>query len=269
MQDNRAPDRFQEEWKPLPHYPPDSFLHAWLFHLRLVFDLEVCTVYRDLRKELQEAAGKILEIGCGLQPYRHLLPPQAEYRALEREGSGGSFAHQARDVLYYDGTTFPFADGMFDLLFHTEVIEHVYELGPFLTECCRVLAEGGRMLFTVPFAARNHYIPCDYWRLTPASITRLLEEAHFTDIAVVPRGGDIAVAIHKINSVCYRIIFQAIPHTFARMANRLFFTLLFAAPIVLFTLIGHLSILLKFGSPDDPLGYTVYCRKAASRATQP
>ena len=253
----------------MPHVPPDTFTHAVLFRMRLFFDFEVCTVYRDLRKAFKETAGKVLEIGCGLQPYRHLLPRQTEYHALEWEGVNEYFAARAKDVHYYDGTTFPFEDGMFNLVFHTEVLEHVYHLGPFLSECYRVLAKDGRMLFTVPFAARNHYIPYDYWRLTPASITRLLQEAHFTDIVVAPRGGDIAVAIHKINSVCYRIIFRNIPHEILRMVNRVFFTLLFAAPVVLLTLVGHLSILLKLGSPDDPLGYTVYCRKAASRATHP
>jgi hypothetical protein len=120
------------------------------------------------------------------------------------------------------------------------------------------------MLFTVPFAARNHYIPCDYWRLTPASITRLLEEARFTGVVVTPRGGDIAVAMHKVNSVCYRLVFRDIPHRDLRLANRVFFTLLFAVPVVLTTLAGHLSILLKWGSSDDPLGYTVSCRKTAA-----
>jgi SAM-dependent methyltransferase len=269
MQDKRAPDSFREEWKPLPHCPPDNATHALLFRMRLLFDLEVCTIYRDLKRVLGEAAGKVLEIGCGLQPYRHLLSSQAEYHALEWEGSDVHFAYKAKDALYYEGTNFPFKDGIFNLVFHTEVLEHVYHLGPFLSECHRVLATDGQMLFTVPFAARNHYIPDDYWRLTPTSIMRLLQEAGFTDVVVVPRGGDIAVAIHKVNSVCYRIIFQAIPHTIVRTVNRLFFALLFAAPVVLLTLIGHLSILLKLGSPDDPLGYTVYCKKVASRTAIP
>jgi SAM-dependent methyltransferase len=258
-----------EEWKPLPHVPPGNFKNTLLFHLRLFFDFEVRTVYLDLKKAFKETAGKVLEIGCGLQPYRHLLSHQTEYYALDWEGSDDYFAYRAKDVLYYDGTKFPFKDGIFNLVFHTEVLEHVYHLGPFLSECYRVLAKDGQMLFTVPFAARTHYIPYDYWRLTPASITRLLQETHFTDIVVVPRGGDITVAIHKINSVCYRIIFRNIPHKILHMVNRVFFTLLFAAPIVLLTLIGNLSILLKLGSPDDPLGYTVYCKKITSRATTP
>jgi SAM-dependent methyltransferase len=214
-------------------------------------------------------AGKVLEVGCGLQPYRHLLPRKTEYYALDWEKADIHFGYEAKDVLYYDGTRFPFKDGVFNLVFHTEVLEHVYHLAPFLSECHRVLADDGRMLFTVPFAARNHYIPHDYWRLTPASITRLLQEARFADIVVVPRGGDIAVAIHKINSVCYRIIFRNIPHKTLHMVNRVFFTLLFAAPIVLLTLVGNLSILLKLGSPDDPLGYTVYCRKTAGPSMTP
>jgi len=261
MKDNHSSRNSPEAWKPLPHVPPDNFRHALLFRLRLLFDLEVRTTYHDLKKAFKNTAGKVLEIGCGLQPYRHLLPPQAEYYALDWEGSDAYFSYRARDVRYYDGTNFPFEDGIFNLVFHTEVLEHVYHLVPFLSECNRVLSKGGQMLFTVPFAARNHYIPYDYWRLTPASITRLLRETHFTDIVVVPRGGDIAVAIHKINSVCYRMIFRNIPHKFLLMMNRVCFTLLFAAPLLLLTLVGNISIFMRIGSPDDPLGYTVYCRK--------
>ncbi len=212
--------------------PSGRWIHAFWFRLRLFLDLEVCTVYRDLKKAFKDTAGKVLEVGCGLQPYRHLLPPRTEYYALDWEKADAHFDCRAKDVAYYDGTRFPFEDGMFNLVFHTEVLEHVYHLAPFLSECHRVLADDGRMLFTVPFAARNHYIPHDYWRLTPASITRLLQEAHFTDIVVVPRGGDIAVAIHKINSVCYRIIFRDIPNRILRLVNRVFFTLLFAAPVL-------------------------------------
>ena len=264
MQNNQAPDHFHEAWKPLPHVPPDSMTHAFLFRMRLFFDLEVSTVYRDLKRALKEAAGKVLEIGCGLQPYRHLLPRQTEYYALDWEDSGVFSVSGVKDTLYYDGTKFPFEDGIFNLVFHTEVLEHVYHLGSFLSECHRVLARGGRLLFTVPFAARYHYIPHDYWRLTPASIKRLLQEAHFTDIVVVPRGSDITVAVHKMNSVCYRILFRDMPNGFLRLINRALFSLLLAAPVLSLTLLGHLSLLLKIGSPDDPLGYTVYCKKIAS-----
>jgi SAM-dependent methyltransferase len=261
MKDHQAPHNFDEAWKPLPHVPPDRWIHAFGFRLRLFLDLEVCTVYRDLKRAFQDTAGKVLEVGCGLQPYRHLLPHHTEYYALDWEKADAHFDCRARDVVYYDGTRFPFEEGMFNLVFHTEVLEHIYDLAPFLSECRRVLADDGRMLFTVPFAARNHYIPHDYWRLTPASITRLLQEACFADIAVVPRGSDIAVAVHKVNSLFYRMIFRNIPNRILRGVNRVFFSLLFAAPVVLLTLVGHLSILLKAGSPDDPLGYTVYCRK--------
>jgi hypothetical protein len=49
----------------------------------------------------------------------------------------------------------------------------------------------------------------------------------------------------------------------ASIVRRGFFALLFAVPILLLTLIGNLTILLKSGSPDDPLGYT---RSSAGRS---
>ncbi len=269
MQDRSAPHRPREAWRPLPHFPPDTRAHAVLFHLRRFFDLEVGTIYRDLEDAFRDAAGTVLEIGCGLMPYRHLLPRHVEYHGIEQGDAEGCFPAGDAGALRYAGATFPFADGMFSLLFHTEVLEHVYRPGPFLCECFRVLAGGGRMLFTVPFAARYHYIPCDYWRFTPASMTRLLEEAGFTEIVVSPRGGDVAVAVHKVNSLCYRLIFRDIRHPVARAINRVCLTLLFALPVAALAAVGNISILLKLGSPDDPLGYTVACRKAASRPTAP
>lgn len=266
MKDHQTPHNLREAWRPLPHVPPDHFIHAFLFRMRLLFDPAVRTIYRDLKEAFKETSGKVLEVGCGLQPYRHLLPGQAAYYALDWEKADIHFGYGAGNVLYYDGARFPFKDEVFNVVFHTEVLEHVYRLGPFLSECYRVLANDGRMIFTIPFAARNHYIPHDYWRLTPASLTRLLQEADFVEIVVTPRGNDIAVAMHKINSVFYRLIFRDIPNKIWRGIHRAFFAPLFAAPIVLFTFVGNLSILLKRGSTDDPLGYTVSCKKIALSA---
>lgn len=264
MKDHPGTHSPGEAWRPLPHLPPDTFARALLFRVRLFFDPEVRTIHRDLKKALKEASGKVLEIGCGLQPYRHLLDDRAEYHALDWERSEDCFACRAGDALSYDGSRFPYGDETFDLVFHTEVLEHVENPAPFLSECFRVLNGQGRMLFTVPFAARYHYIPCDYWRFTPAGLIRLLQDARFTDIEVVPRGNDIAVAMHKLNSLCYRLIFRDIRPGILRWIHRACFALLFAAPVALFSLAGHLSILLKAGSPDDPLGYTVNCRKGAA-----
>ena len=63
-------------------------------------------------------------------------------------------------------------------------MEHVPEPAGFLAEASRCLRPGGRLLLTVPFAARWHYIPHDYWRFTPSALERLLSAAGFDRIAI-------------------------------------------------------------------------------------
>ena len=130
-----------------------------------------------------------------------------------------------------------FDDAEFDSIFHTEVLEHVFDVKTLLSECRRVLRPGGEMLLTVPFQARFHYIPHDYWRFTPSALRRMLEEAGFEEIDVRPRGTDLTVAGYKGVGVTY------------------------LAPVGALALgVGHLSLALRLGSPDDCLGYTVVCR---------
>ena len=84
------------------------------------------------------------------------------------------------------------------------MLEHVYETSGFLNECRRVLKPGGEMFFTVPFQARYHFKPHDYFRYTPAALHRMLTDAGFADVTVAPRGNDIAVAAYKAAAVGFR-----------------------------------------------------------------
>ncbi len=258
---NTVKNNTKEAWQPLPHAGPDNFKNAILFGFRLFLDPEVSTTYRDVKKFLNGTKNNVLEAGCGLKPYRHLVPPGVKYSAIDWEGSQACFQYKSSGVLYYNGDRFPLKDNSYEFVFHTEVLEHVYDLRQFLSECRRVMSRNGSMFFTIPFAARYHYIPNDYWRLTPASLERLLKDAGFGRIKVNPRGTDVTVAVSKLNTIFFKIILARINNPVLRMINLLFFGSLFAIPVIVLAVIAHLSIILKIGSPDDPLGYSVYCGK--------
>jgi SAM-dependent methyltransferase len=157
------------------------------------------------------------------------------------------------DTTYYDGSVFPFPDYTFDHLYLTEVLEHIYDLVPFLSECRRVLRPGGSLFLSVPFQARYHYIPHDYWRFTPAALERLLSDVGFQHIEIRPRGTDISVACYKILCVLYRWLL-------GRASTKLLGLLM--APVGGAALaIGHLSLKTGLGSQDDTLGYIVVASK--------
>jgi SAM-dependent methyltransferase len=235
---------------PVANNPPgDTLTGKARFFLRTLLDMQMASVYRHLRPWLKECNGSLLEVGCGAQPYRHLVPSGCRYTGLDWEQSEAHFNYRLPDTIYYSGETFPFDDGTFDCLLHTEVLEHIYHPGQFLAECRRVLKPSGAMFFSVPFQARYHYIPHDFFRYTPAALERLLEEAGFQQVEIRPRGSDITVAAYKNMSVFYRWLQSGL---FGMACGILL------APIALPVLIvGWLSLRLTAGSYDDCLGYTV------------
>lgn len=248
----------REKSPPPPNNPPGASVTGKLrFLLRTIGDLQVASVLRELAPWLARRNGTVLEIGCGAQPYRHLLPFDCLYTGLDWEKAEEHFAYRVPDTVYYDGGDFPFACYMFDNLFHTEVLEHVYESERFLHECRRVLKPGGEMFFTVPFQARYHYIPFDFWRFTPASLERMLAEAGFTAIEIIPRGNDLTVAAYKNLAVIYRWL-RSDP------VGMLPGVLLL--PFALFCLLaGHFTLRSGLGSKDDCLGYAVKAKAEPGR----
>ena len=248
---------------PLSNMPPgDTVTGKLRFRIRSALDMQVASVLRHLRPWLNERRGSLLEVGCGAQPYRHLVPAACRYTGLDWEQAEANFKYRLPDTVYYDGERFPFADASFDNLFHTEVLEHIYHAGQFLAECRRVLKPAGTMFFTVPFQARYHYIPHDFFRYTPAALERMLTAAGFRNIEIRPRGSDITVAAYKNISVIYRWL-QSGP--LAMIAG-----ILLAAPVAIpLLIVGHLSMRGPIGSPDDCLGYSVTADASMIRSTAP
>lgn len=239
-----------EGFRPVANKPPGTtFTGKARFFIRSILDMQMGSAYRHLQPWLKKRNGALLEVGCGAQPYRHLVPAACRYTGLDWHEAESHFSYRLPDTIYYDGGQFPFEDGSFDDLFHTEVLEHVYHANRFLTECRRVLKPSGSMFFTVPFQARYHYQPHDYFRYTPAALKKILEEAGFRQIEIKPRGSDITVAAYKNLSVLYRWLQSGLT---GRIAGVLL--LPFAMPLLI---VGWLSLRLTIGSYDDSLGYTV------------
>jgi SAM-dependent methyltransferase len=242
-----------EQFSPPPNLPPGgSFKGRVMFKFRKIADLQVRSVLLHLAPWLAGLSGRVLEIGCGAQPYRHLIPEGCNYQGLDWEKSEEYFHYRTTDTVYYEGGQFPFADGTFDYLFHTEVLEHVYQKELFLSECKRILKPGGQMFFSIPFQARYHYIPFDYWRFTPASLEKLLTQAGFIEIEIICRGNDITVAAYKIVSLVYRWLQDGL--------RGIFLGLLFSPVWLIFLILGHISLVVNIGSRDDCLGYVVKAR---------
>ncbi len=84
-------------------------------------------------------------------------PQLHELKILEINGAGELTAHLARlpehKLVAYpevDMVKLPFDDGSFDLVVHSDTLEHVVDPSAGLAECSRVLGDDGACCFTVP-----------------------------------------------------------------------------------------------------------------------
>jgi SAM-dependent methyltransferase len=237
--------------------------------LRRFADLQFGSIWRDLAALLPKVEGTMADVGCGAQPFRDLLRPEVRYIAVDIDdpekqfgyGSsvGGVPGHGLPDTRYFRGSVLPLADGEADSVLCTETLEHVLDTASFLSELNRALAPGGRLILTVPFAARWHFVPLDYWRYTPSGLEQLLTTAGFCEVRVYARGGALAVAGYKVLGLVMLLLAGHGHHGAAPVLSRLAGVCLLPLA-ALAALAGNLG--LKFpGTAEDTLGYTVLARK--------
>jgi SAM-dependent methyltransferase len=246
--------RTDERWRP-PAFTADIGLRAAARRrVRRFFDLQAGSLWRDLRPALSSVKGTFLDVGCGAQPYRGLLPASVSYVGLDTEDAATDFGYSIPGVQRIDANgSWPIADAHADVVLSTETLEHVIDPGLFLTEAYRCLRPGGRIILTVPFSARWHYIPNDYWRMTPSGLRVLLERAGFSDIVVHGRGNEWTVGFYKLLGPLFSF---ALPQP-TPGSLRLHPRVLLAGPlIIIFAALANIS--LRGGSGDDCLGYTAY-----------
>lgn len=243
-----------EGFRPLAHMGPRRNVARLQFAARLMLDLQVRSVHRDMCRFLPGLTGKVLDVGCGQSPYRHLLGAGAEYIGMDFEGSSHFQYEREQDVTYFDGAHFPLEDASVDHILCTEVLEHCPDPTVLVREMHRVLRPGGTGAVTVPWSARYHYIPHDYFRYTPPTLATLFKD--FAGVVIEPRGTDIATISSKIVVLAFRPLLGG-----KRGPMQLLGTALLTPLALVAAGIGQAALALELGSADDPLGYTVWLRK--------
>jgi SAM-dependent methyltransferase len=151
---------------------------------------------------------RVLDLGCGAGRFVRALgdagadPVGVEISeaALERARRNAPGADLR--LLEPDGSV-PLEHGSVDLVWCSEVLEHVADTAHLLLEARRVLKPSGRLLVTVPFHGRvqaavigltrfdRHFDPLgQHLRFfARASLERTLTDTGFADVAVEPAGG--------------------------------------------------------------------------------
>jgi len=252
--ENSDTQKKKEKFKPIRNTPPDSPMGKIKFYGRTIFDLQILTIYRDVKKELPNYRGNILDVGCGQSPYRFLLNSETKYFGIDIVDAD-KFDYINKDITPFNGEDIPFESEKFDAFLCTEVLEHAENYQKLVNEIYRVLKPSAKGVITIPWSARYHYIPWDYFRYTPSTLKKIF--AQFSRVEIKPRGTDIAVIGSKIIVLFFR---NLIPQEVWRWLFVPVWILL--SPVLLVAiLIAHVSLFLHIGADEDPLGYTILVQK--------
>jgi SAM-dependent methyltransferase len=140
-----------------------------------------------LRREGSAAAGRrVLDVGCGSKPYYPFFAGAAEYVGVDVVESPSADLVGPVEAL-------PVADGSFDIVLCTQVLEHVDDPAAAVRELHRVTTPGGRVLASTHGVQVFHPNPNDYWRWTQPGLRRLFESnAEWASVDVQPGAGSAA-----------------------------------------------------------------------------
>lgn len=241
-----------EGFQPIPNTPSNSISGRLRSTVRMFRDLQLLTILRHLRGQLPLWNGTVLDVGCVASPWKYLLDPQKTHdTGIDISDAASKFACQNRDCLYFDVRHSPCQSASFDAILCTEVLEHLIDFQTLVSEMHRVLRPGRTILVMVPWSARWHYIPYDYFRYSRGAFQSIFAE--FDSVVVTARGNDVAVMANKLlvmfaRSLKYRSL-SSIPRLLIAPVTGL---------IALFAILAaHASLPFGLGSADDPLGYAV------------
>ena len=168
----------------------------------------------------KHAHGRLIDMGCGAKPYAGIFFPYVDsYFGVDfAQAAVANYGEKTMADLDIDITDTKLPSGSFDTLLSTQVLEHILDTNKFIAECHRLLATGGKGIFTIPFVWESHAEPYDYFRFTKYSIELLFQQQGFRIVEIRPIGGAYATLIQM---QIIALHFRALPRTAAYLPYRI------------------------------------------------
>ena len=150
--------------------------------------------YRTTKPFIEQyARGRLLDIGCGHMPFQELISKHvAQYETfdIEERVKGVTYVGDVQNMRTV-------ANGVYDSVICSEVLEHVPDPFRAVREIHRVLKQNGVAIITVPHVSRLHEEPHDYYRYTKYGLRNLLESNGFEILGMEKRGGLFSFLGHQ------------------------------------------------------------------------
>ena len=155
-----------------PALPVESFIVPLLY-------AEVVAVIESIANE--RGAGRVLDVGCGSQPFRSDLESRGyEYVSTDAQNPLGLVDYVAE--IDRDLPPALLARGPFELILCTEVLEHVADWQSAFANLSALLTPHGHLIITCPFFYVVHEAPYDFWRPTLFALRAFATRAGLQDV---------------------------------------------------------------------------------------
>jgi SAM-dependent methyltransferase len=151
---------------------------------------------RDEAKRAHDDLGeyRLLDVGCGQKPYEPFFTPYVSSYV------GVDPVDNPRAELKGPVEDLPVADGSFDVVLCSQVLEHCDDPARAVAELHRATALGGRLLLSTHGVQVYHPSPADYWRWTHAGLEKVLREnGEWASVRVSPASGTTACVAMLVN----------------------------------------------------------------------
>lgn len=173
-------------------------------------------VYRALWQPLTDAAHTataecgakgqplVVDVGCGEKPYADL------FKGSRYVGLNYGTDNASPDIVG-DAQQLPLISNCADIVFSTQVIEHVPHPEKLISEAFRVLKPKGILLLTGPFYWPLHEEPHDFYRFTRYGFEHLLTSAGYEVISIQGDAGAVTQAAVAVIEVLPRHLLFLVP----------------------------------------------------------
>src|SRR3989344_6543296 len=161
--------------------------------------LHFSTLLESVKKYSPKIKGKVLDLGAGSSPYKHLFKC-GQYLTLDNY----EYSEKKPDIVA-DASDIPLENNSIDSVVCFQLLEHIKDPKKVVDEIYRILKPNGRCILTTHMATVLHGEPYDYFRFTKYGLKDVLFKK-FKKVEIEENGGALlAIAQLTLWAINYKL----------------------------------------------------------------